>query len=102
MTRSPSTSNGSLVDAAELELRQHARRQVVAAGVEGVGERLADDLFDLVGAVDRQRPAELLREEPQVVEAEQVIGVVVRVQDRVDELDVLAEQLQPQFRAWCR
>ena len=39
----------------------------------------------------------MVREEPQVVEAEQVIGVVVRVDDRVHQLHVRAEQLQPQL-----
>ena len=50
---------------------------LVVAGVEGVGERPADDLLHLVVAVDRQRALEHDREEPQVVEAEQVVGVVV-------------------------
>lgn len=35
---------------------------------------------------------------PQVVQSEQVVGVVVRVQRGVDEAHVFADQLQPQFR----
>jgi hypothetical protein len=34
---------------------------------------------------------------PQIVQPEQVIDVVVRVEDRVDEFDVRAEQLQAEF-----
>ena len=78
-------------------LRHHADGQVLAAGREDVGERLPDHLFDLVGAVDRQRAVELHREDAEVVEPEQVVDVVVRVDDRMDELHLLAEQLQPQF-----
>ena len=45
-------------------------------------------------AVDRDRPADVLGEEPGVVEAEQVVGVGVREGDRMDLTHPLAEQLQ--------
>src|SRR5262249_20064345 len=50
------------------------------------------------GAVERHGSAEVARERPHVIEAEQVVGVVVREQDGVGEADALAQELQAQFR----
>ena len=40
-------------------------------------------------------PADPVGEEPGIVEAEQVVGVMVRVGDGVDPADPLAEELDP-------
>ena len=52
--------------------------------MKGVVKDRADRRLGLGLAVDRHRAADVLGEEPGVVEAEQVVGVVVREGDRVD------------------
>ena len=59
---------------------------------------MADLALDLGGAVERHGAAQATWDRPQVIEAEQVVGVVVREQDGVNHRDLLAEQLQPQLR----
>ena len=81
----------------EHQPRQPAGRIGLHGRVEGVVERLADAGFDLVVAEDRQIAAEILREDPQIVEPEQMVGVLVRVDHRVDAADALAEQLHAQL-----
>ncbi len=80
-------------DPAEVDLGDVPRRQRGEPLVEGVVEDAADALLGLGLAVDRHRAADRPGEHPRVVEAEQVVGVVVRERDRVDVPDPLAEQL---------
>ena len=47
-------------------------------------------------AVDGQVMPQVLREDPQIVQPEQMVGVLVRIEDRVNQADVLAEQLRSQ------
>ena len=85
-------------DADELQLRQKPRRHVVATRLKRIAENRTDDLFDALVAIDRQRPTERLREHANVVEAVQVIDVVVRVKHRMNERNLLAQKLHPQLR----
>ena len=48
-------------------------------------------------AEDRQVAVEVLGEDPQVVQAEQMVGVFVRVEHGVDQSDPFAEQLAAQL-----
>ena len=81
--RSPSTSNGAAVMRLERSWDE-AGGQRLGVGVEGVEERAADHRLDLPRAVEREGLAEFPGTGG-VVEAEQVVGVVVRVEDRVDD-----------------
>src|SRR3972149_2134749 len=66
--------------------------------VECITERTADARLDLLLAVDRQLVVEVKGEDPQVVQPEQVVGVSVSVDHRMDDADPLANQLGPQLR----
>jgi len=83
------------VDSLEVELRGSAGVCVLAIG-KGVIERLANAGLDCRFAVERHGVAQIERKEAQVVEAEDVVGVLVREEDRVDDADALAEKLLPQ------
>ena len=92
----PSTSNGR--PGAILSNRSWGTppaRDARGLLVEGVIEHPADRGLGLLLAIHRDRPAEGLGEQPGVVQAEQVVGVVMGVEDRVDLADPLAEQLEP-------
>jgi hypothetical protein len=82
-------------DGVEGELGRGAQVRVLAIG-EGIVERLANSLFDDGLTIQRNGVAEVKREEPQIVEAKNVVGVLVREEDGVDEADALAEKLLPQ------
>src|SRR5437867_10697931 len=86
-----------LGDLAESEPRDGAQRHAVYLRAKGVSERLANLLLDFVRAVDRQWPAEAFGKQPHVIETKEVIGMVVRIQDGVNEPDVFPQKLQPQF-----
>ena len=70
--------------------------------VEGIVEDFANALLDDRIAKDRQVAAEILGEDPQVVQAEEVVGVLVRVEHGVDQADLFADQLAVRIRAGCR
>ena len=70
-------------------------RPVLRPVLERIGEDAPDAILGLLLAEDRHGPADPLGEEPGVVEAEQVVGVIVRVGDGVDPTDPLAEELDP-------
>ena len=82
-------------DPLEPQPGQAADRDVVRGLVEGVGERLADHLLGLRLAIERDRAADRPGEQPGVVQAEEVVGVVMGVEDRVDLADPLAQELEP-------
>jgi len=82
-------------DGAQLELGHRARMQVFGRG-EGVVERSANAIFDLRFAIEGHGPAEIKLHQPQVVQAKDMVGVSVGVDDRVDDADLLAQELLPQ------
>ncbi len=63
------------------------------AVAEGVVERFANAVFDERLAVERDGMAEVEREEAKIVEAKDVVGVLVGEEDGVDDADLLAEEL---------
>src|SRR5262245_48609441 len=87
-----------LTDAMEVEPRQHAERQVIGAVLERIAERTADDRFNLLGAIRGQRMPEEAWKRSQVVEAVEVVDVVVSEGDSVHEADLLPQQLQAHLR----
>ena len=94
VTRAPSTSNGSVA------IRRNASCGtapgcVCAHAGESVVERLANPLLDRRLAIQRHRPAQVELHQPQIVEPEDVVRVLVRVQHGVDDADPLAQQLLP-------
>ena len=80
----------------KLDLR-HAAAIVLGFVGKGIVERLANAVFDLLLAVDRHRVAQVVGKQPQVVQAEDVVGVVVREERGVDDADLLAQQLRSQI-----
>ena len=74
----------------------HAAAVVFGLRREGIVERLANALFDVGFAVDRHRSAQVVREDSQVVQAEQVVGMIVRIERGMDPPDPLAQQLPTQ------
>src|SRR5262245_29031216 len=64
---------------------------------ERVVKRLADAVFDDWLAIQRNRVAQIERQQPQVVEAENVVGVLVGIEDGVNQPDFFAEKLLPQI-----
>ena len=66
----------------KLELRRGAGVGGIAIE-EGVVERLANAVLDRFLAVQRHRPAHVEGHQPQVVEPEHVIGMLVRVEHGV-------------------
>ena len=83
------------LDPDELDLGDEPRGPVLGPVLERIGEDALDAVLGLLLAEDRDGPADPLGEEPGVVEAEQVVGVMVREGDRVDPADPLAEELDP-------
>ena len=67
---------------------------------EGIVKSPSDLRFDGFLAIQGDGLVEVLTEDPQIVEAEDVVGVVVGEERGVDEIDSLSYQLQPQF--WWR
>ena len=80
MNRWPSSVKRLGGDAPQIELRHAAGVAVVIFG-KGVVERFANAGFDKVFAVYRQRMAEVVGKQSQIVQAEHVIGVIVGVED---------------------
>ena len=106
VTRAPSTSNGS-----------KPMRRNTSCGtapvcrslgrLERVVERLANPLLDARLAIQRHRPAQIKLHQPQIVQPEHVVRVLVRVEHGVHDADLLAQQLLPQVgrrvdQAGCR
>ena len=72
------------LDEMELEPRHEAGRRLRVIVVEDVRERGADDGLGIVGAVDRHGTAEQAGQLPQIVQAEEVVGMIVGIEDGVD------------------
>ena len=66
------------------------------AGIEDVVKRLADVVERPRVAVAGHRPLHQRVEPPDIVDAQDVIGVAVREEDRVDAADVVAQRLRAQ------
>ena len=64
---------------------------------EGVAERQTDALLHDFFAVERHRMPQVERKQPQVVEAENVVGVLVGIEDGVGDADFLPQELLPQI-----
>ena len=93
----PRISIGSVRDALEDEFRQPSGRVVPRGLVEGVVIGLADPALDALVAVDRQVVPQVVGKDPQVVETEEVVGVLVGIDHGVDQPDLLAKQLHAQI-----
>jgi hypothetical protein len=59
--------------------------------IEGVVERFSNPLFHLFCAVKRNWTAQIEGHQAQIVQAKQVIGVFVCVQDGMDDTDLLTQ-----------
>ena len=68
---------------------------MVVAG-ESVVERFANPGFDKIFAVNRQRMPQVVRKQPHIVQAVHMVGMIVRIEHRVDHADLLAQQLSAQ------
>ena len=86
---------GGQIDRVELQLRYGARMRHRAI-VKGVAERLSNDPFHVAFRKQRHRMAQVEREQPQVVQSENVVGMGVCEQHAVHDPDPLAEQLGSQ------
>ena len=84
-------------DAFEAELGEVTGGDGLGAFVEGVAEDAFDGLLGMFVAKDGDWAVEIFGEEAGVVEAEEVVDVVVGVGDGVDESDVFAEELEAHF-----
>jgi hypothetical protein len=60
-------------------------------------ERLANPIFHALLAEKRHGPTQVKLHQPQVVETEDMVGMLVRVKDRVHDADLLAKQLLAQI-----
>ncbi len=97
--QAPKRSNpapGVVVDAVELNAGAGG---VAVVGAEGVVEDALDGVCGLVVGVDGKAVRDLEAEGAKVVEAEDVVGVAVGVEDGVDVADVLADGLGVEVRA---
>jgi hypothetical protein len=75
-------------------------REMMGVGVERlerVAEGRANLPFDGRFAIQRNRPIEPVAKDPQIVEAEDMVGVAVREDGRVDHGRPLAQQLDPEL-----
>ena len=81
---------GLLGDGVEIDARGGRLRGL---GIEGVAENAADDVEGLDGSVGGDRHFLVIVEGAHVVEAQDVVGVGVRVEDGVDAGDVGAQGL---------
>ncbi len=79
----------------KLDLR-HAAAVVSGLVGKGIVERLANPGLDLLFAIDRHRVSQVVGKQPQVIQAEHVVGMVVGKQRRMDDADLLAQQLRAQ------
>ena len=84
-------------DAAKFELRQNPGGQVSSLGVKGVTEGRPHHFFDIIRAINRQRTAEFSGEQPHIIQAEQVVRVVMRVKHGVGDGYFFAQELHPEF-----
>src|SRR5262249_30058586 len=65
---------------------------------EGVRERGANLLFHLRGAIQGHGSAQISGKRPHIVETEEMVRVVVREGDRVDDFDLGPQELQSELR----
>ena len=54
-------------------------------------------LLDRFLTIERDGTLQAVAEQPEIVEAEDVVGVAVRVDDGLDEVDPFAQQLNAQL-----
>ena len=80
------------VDHAPFQLRSAGR--IVSARLERVRKHPPQRGEGLLGRVTRDRPAHQVIEPPKVVEAGDVVGVMMRVEHRIHAVDVVGETLQ--------
>ena len=86
---------GGQIDRVELQLR-HGTRVRHRAIVKGVAERLSDRPFHVAFRIQRNRMAQVEREQPQVVQSENMVGMGVCEQHAVHDPDPLPEELESQ------
>ncbi len=85
------------VDGAELKPGNRSRMGRHTVG-EGVVERLSDSLLDASLAIQRHRATKLKREQSKVIQPEYVVGVLVRVDNGMNDRDFFSQQLCTQIR----
>src|SRR5215468_6213041 len=64
---------------------------------ERIAKALADFALDLARAVERHGPAQQAWNRTQVIETEEMVGVVMGEEDRMHTADAFAQELQPQL-----
>ena len=84
-------------DSSKDQSRHAAGRIFLRHRVEGIIKRLANPRFDPLLAENRQVVAQVLAEDAQIVHAEEVVGVAVRVEHGMNQPDALANQLAAQL-----
>ncbi len=87
----------SRLDPFKLKSRGRARMGRFAIA-EGIIERLADACFDIGVTVKGNGFAETKRKQTQIIQSEQMVGMLVREEHTVDEGNFLSEQLRTQIR----
>ena len=65
---------------------------------KGVVERFSDSLFDFAFAKQWHRVPQPKRKQSQVVQAKQMVGMFVRVQNRMHNPDLFSQQLCAKIR----
>ena len=98
MIQAPRISIGSVSHPLQHQLRQPAGRVVPRGFVEGVVIGLANAGLDRLGTINRQVVAQVIGEDAQVVQAEKMVGVLVRIDYGVDQPNLLAQQLHAKIR----
>ena len=81
----------------DMQPRHAAGRVVARDRIKGVRKGLADVRFDVFFTVNRQVFAQVAGKKPQVVQPEQMVGVGMGIKHRMNQPDVLGQQLQPQL-----
>ena len=76
--------------------RNGSRVRLLAIG-EGIVERVPQPFLDHRLTVQRQRVAKVELEKSQIVQPEDVVGVFMRINNRMDDPDSLAEQLEAEI-----
>lgn len=80
------------IETGQVHRRSGARVRRFPVG-EGVVERFSETQFDFVVAVDRHRMSKVKLKQPQIVKAHHVIRVLMGVNHRMNNPDLLANQL---------
>jgi len=83
----PQRIEGRRVDPAQVEPGDAARRPISSDGIEGVVDHVPNAALGLPVAIDGQIVPQVFREDPQIVQSEHVIGMLMRESNSIDPAD---------------